>query len=347
MKWQAATRTIFGESHLGSMRTWGIAAVVLLGLRAVACSSADPTPNNGLGGAGGAAAAATTAVCGNNFVDPGEQCDGTVQASCAVATMGSAPLGTVRCTQCHIDLSGCTTASSTGAGGAPVGSAGTTSLGTGGGISGSGGTTATSSGGQTSLGGSQSSGGIFGAGGTTASGGTFGGAGTSTSGGTAGSTSKGGSSGALGDVDALRQTCLDTINMYRATKMLAPLKRASASVETCSDMGAQSDGMTMVAHGSAGKCPGMNAQDTCPGWPPQQYGGAAGALKACLQSMWNEGEPPEGRQMCLSEYFMGNIACFEKYGHYLNMSDPSNGTVSCGFYVMSNGALWMNQDLGR
>ena len=51
--------------------------------------------------------------------------------------------------------------------------------------------------------------------------------------------------------------------------------------------------------------------------------------------------------MCLSEYFSGNIACFEKYGHYLNMSDPSNGTVSCGFFVMSNGALWMNQDLGR
>jgi hypothetical protein len=135
--------------------------------------------------------------------------------------------------------------------------------------------------------------------------------------------------------------------MYRATKMLTPLKRASASVEACSDMGAMSDGTTMVAHGSAGKCPGMSAQDTCPGWPPQQYGGAAGALKACLQSMWNEGEPPEGRDMCLQEYFSGNIACFEMYGHYLNMSDPSNGTVSCGFFVMSSGALWMNQDLGR
>jgi hypothetical protein len=29
------------------------------------------------------------------------------------------------------------------------------------------------------------------------------------------------------------------------------------------------------------------------------------------------------------------------------MSDPSNGTVSCGFYVMPNGKIWMNQDLGQ
>jgi hypothetical protein len=347
MKWQAATRTIFGEGPIGSRRTWGIAAVALLALRSVACSS---SPDPGFtAGAGGAASTTAAPICGNNVVETGEQCDGTIAMTCDSATMGAAPVGNVRCTACHVDLSGCTTASPVGTGGSTsVGSAGSTSLGTGGVISGGAGTTSTSSsGGQTGFGGTPASGGTTGSGGTTmAGGGTLGGGGTS-NGGTAGRTSVGGSSGALGDVDALRQTCVDTINMYRATKMLAPLKRASASVEACSDMGAMSDGTTMVAHGSAGKCPGMGAQDTCPGWPPKQYGGAEGALKACLQSMWNEGEPPEGRQMCLQEYFSGNIACFEKYGHYLNMSDPSNGTVSCGFFVMSNGALWMNQDLGR
>jgi hypothetical protein len=157
--------------------------------------------------------------------------------------------------------------------------------------------------------------------------------------------SGGGSSGVLGDLNALRQTCVDTINMYRAMKMLAPLKRAAASVEVCSDMGAQSDATAMVAHQSAGKCGGLGSQDTCPGW--SVTGGVANALKMCLMSMWNEGEPPEGRQQCISEYFAGNIACFEAHGHYLNMSDPNNGTVSCGFYVMPNGKVWMNQDMGR
>ncbi|HVW30271.1 MAG TPA: hypothetical protein VHC69_33165 [Polyangiaceae bacterium] len=351
MKWQATTRRIFGEARFGSKRTWGIAAVAVLALRSVACSSDNPAAGpDGAGGLGAGNGGGPAAVCGNNVVEPGEECDGTVQTTCAAATMSVAVAGTVKCTACHVDLSGCT-ATVSGAGGAPaVGAAGTTAASTGGGpvISSNGGTSSTSSGGIPGSAGS-GSGGTFGSGGTTGGGGTLGGGGISTagSGGAAGSTSNGGSSGVLGDVDMLRQTCVDTINMYRATKMLAPLTRASASVEACSDMGAQSDGTTMVAHGSAGKCPGMSAQDTCPGWPPQQYGGAAGALKACLQSMWNEGEPPEGRDMCLQEYFSGNIACFEKYGHYLNMSDPSNTVVSCGFFVMSSGALWMNQDLGH
>jgi hypothetical protein len=195
------------------------------------------------------------------------------------------------------------------------------------------------SGGTGNAAGAPGLGGTLGSGGTS----TLGSGGTSSTGGQPSGTS--GSSGVLGDIDALRQTCVDTINMYRATKMIAPMKRASASVEACSDDGAKSDGTTMQAHGSAGKCPGMGAQDTCPGWAPT--GGAASALKSCLQQMWAEGEPPEGRTTCINNYFAGNIACFEAHGHYLNMSDPSNGTASCGFFVMSNGRLWMNQDFGR
>ncbi len=50
---------------------------------------------------------------------------------------------------------------------------------------------------------------------------------------------------------------------------------------------------------------------------------------------------------CIQQYFNGDTACFLKYGHYLNMSDTGNGTVSCGFYVMPNGRIWMNQDYGK
>ena len=166
---------------------------------------------------------------------------------------------------------------------------------------------------------------------------------------TGGAPSMGGgtSTGPLGDVNALRQACADTINQYRATLGLAPVSRASASVETCSDQGAQTDATTGVAHTSAGNCPGMSAQNTCPGWSPTQYGGVVNALKACLQGMWSEGEPAEGRDQCIQEYFSGNQTCFLAHGHYLNMSNPDYSHVSCGFYVMSNGKVWMNQDLGK
>jgi hypothetical protein len=251
----------------------------------------------------------------------------------------------VNCKACQVDVSGCQSAgtggmTSTGTGGSMTGTGAS-----GGMVMGAGGNPNPAPGGSTGAGGvpgSSGNTGTMGAGGTL-----VGSGGTTATGGRGGSTGASGSNGVLGDVDALRQTCIDTINMYRATKNIAPVKRASATIEMCSDDGAKQDGTAMVAHGSAGKCPGMGAQDTCPGWPPGQYGGPAGALKNCLMSMWAEGEPPEGRTACINAYFAGNIACFEAHGHYLNMSDPANGTVSCGFYVMPNGSLWMNQDLGR
>jgi hypothetical protein len=154
------------------------------------------------------------------------------------------------------------------------------------------------------------------------------------------------STGPLGDLNALRQACVDTINQHRATLSLPPLVRASAAVETCSDGGAQSDQATGQAHGSAGDCPGMSAQNTCPNWNPTRYGGVVNALKQCLQQMWDEGEPPVGRDQCIQQYFAGNTACFLAHGHYLNMSG-SNPVVSCGFSVRADGDVWMNQDFGR
>jgi hypothetical protein len=145
--------------------------------------------------------------------------------------------------------------------------------------------------------------------------------------------------------DALRQSCVDTINMYRATEMIAPMKRATPDQELCSDKGAKIDGDSGKAHGSAGMCKGLGGQDTCPGWPVGGLGGGAtleASMQMCLKQMWDEGMPPVSRAECQKDY----QGCFLKYGHYLNMSDTNNKTASCGFYKMTDGKWWMNQDFG-
>jgi hypothetical protein len=149
-------------------------------------------------------------------------------------------------------------------------------------------------------------------------------------------------------VEAARQACVDEINMYRATLSLAPLMRGTPAQEMCSDVGAKKDGDSGVAHGSAGDCKNMGLpgqQDTCPGWPVGGRGGSAtltDALKKCLAQMWAEGMPPVSRQMCIAD----RTGCFQTYGHYLNMSDPAPKAVACGFYQMTNGSWWMNQNFG-
>jgi hypothetical protein len=144
------------------------------------------------------------------------------------------------------------------------------------------------------------------------------------------------------ELDQLRQLCVDEINRYRATVNAAPLARATDR-EACSDTGAQVDGDSGRAHGSAsggaaaGLCP-RGAQNTCPGWPVGGRSGnanVAAALKGCLKMMWDEGKPPAGS--CSG-------ACFQAHGHYLNMSASGTKRVACGFYKMKNGSYWMNQN---
>lgn len=150
-------------------------------------------------------------------------------------------------------------------------------------------------------------------------------------------------------LEPLRQACVDTINQYRATLKLTPLKRASKSEESCSDVGAKYDHDRKQAHGSAAmgalSCRSYGvAQNTCPDHP---YGGAYGdratAMKRCLKQMWDEGVPPEGVDKCIDDYFKGNTACFLAHGHYINMASATSKTVSCGFYDTSK-VMWMNQD---
>ena len=34
------------------------------------------------------------------------------------------------------------------------------------------------------------------------------------------------------------------------------------------------------------------------------------------------------------------------HGHYINMSEPRYTKAACGFYQMSDGKWWMNQNFG-
>lgn len=142
----------------------------------------------------------------------------------------------------------------------------------------------------------------------------------------------------------LRQVCVDYINEYRATLNLPALKRATPEQEICSDSGAKKDGDSRRAHSSAGSC-GLGAQNTCPGWDVGGWSGNAtveDALKSCLDMMWAEGPPPVPVRECMSDMF----GCFQKHGHYINMTSAQSSVVSCGFYQMQNGSWWMNQDFG-
>jgi hypothetical protein len=85
--------------------------------------------------------------CGNGKVDDGEDCDpeASKQDSCSMATMGSKPTGTVKCTdKCKYDVSGCHANGGAGGGGGMGGGTGGV-VGTGGmgkgGTAGKGGTT--------------------------------------------------------------------------------------------------------------------------------------------------------------------------------------------------------------
>jgi hypothetical protein len=146
--------------------------------------------------------------------------------------------------------------------------------------------------------------------------------------------------------DLLAQQCVDTINGYRATLGIAPLRRATPEQEACSNRGAQKDGKANSPHSSAGDCKGFGAQNSCPGWgfgPRTPYSSLSAALDGCLASMWAEGAPPVPVSACISDY----LGCFMKHGHYINMVDTSNQVVACGFFDMGKDKFWMNQDFGR
>jgi hypothetical protein len=157
----------------------------------------------------------------------------------------------------------------------------------------------------------------------------------------------------------VRQVCVDTINMYRATRNLPPLMRADATREACSDEGAKYDGdlnrgrpaNQVQGHQSTSnrsascRSVGFGSQNTCPNWG---VGGRTGnatladAIKRCLAQMWAEGEPPIPVEQCKMDQSPGG--CFLTHGHWINMTAARSVWVACGFYNVQGGTYWMNQD---
>ncbi len=183
-----------------------------------------------------------------------------------------------------------------------------------GGASGSGGAPAT---GGSSAGGSSGSG----SGGTPGTGGASNG-GSGGDGGTGGGSAGASTGGGSGDpYAAARQTCVDTINDYRASIGLPPYQRWTEA-ESCADGEAQSDAMTGQAHGAFPAC-GESAQNECPG-----YSSLQSTLTTCLAQMWAEGPGDD----------------FQQHGHYINMSSTQYSRVACGFFETSSGQVWAVQD---
>jgi len=130
------------------------------------------------------------------------------------------------------------------------------------------------------------------------------------------------STGPGGGNNSAAQLCVDKINEYRATLGLPPYARWT-DAEMCSDGEAQSDSISMTAHGAFGTCSEW-AQNECPGW-----GGTPDSIIGpCLDMMWAEGPGAD----------------FSKHGHYINMSSMNYTQVACGFWVTPQGSVWAVQN---
>lgn len=154
-----------------------------------------------------------------------------------------------------------------------------------------------------------------------------------------------GGAAAADTFESARKTCVDTINMYRATRGLAALRRGTPEQEACMDKGAKKDGDSGKPHSSASDCRSLGlpgAQNACPGYPVRNGSTVDVALQGCLKQMWDEGEPSEGVRACIAD----SSGCFQMHGHWINMTDTNSGVVACGFYRMTNGSYWMNQNFG-
>jgi hypothetical protein len=191
--------------------------------------------------------------------------------------------------------------------------------------------------------------GTSGSGGSSKGGSTSGGAtsGGATSGGVAGTagTLTGGSGGsgacvenlaceldALPATGDLHQDCVDRINQFRREcACLPPLARWTAG-EACANEMAEYDS-TRRAHAGfiAGVCEGGSAQNECPGWDSEDE-----VIEGCLQSMWDEGPPPDPDDC--------DDACFDMYGHFINMSSTDYSRVACGFFTTPGGEIWAVQN---
>lgn len=133
----------------------------------------------------------------------------------------------------------------------------------------------------------------------------------------------------------IHQDCVDRINQFRTQCACLPALARWTDGEACADQMSQYDSQQNVAHAGfeAKICGGGTAQDECPGYRSNDQ-----VISNCLQQMWNEGPPPMAT--CTG-------ACFQMYGHFINMSNTKYTKVACGFYTMPTGKIWAAQNFSR
>jgi hypothetical protein len=124
--------------------------------------------------------------------------------------------------------------------------------------------------------------------------------------------------------------CVARVNQFRACVCLPPLTRWTSG-EACADQDAAYDPAHSAHAGFIARIcsPEGYAQDECPGWPSE-----TAVVSGCLQQMFDEGPPPTNP--C-------DGSCFEKYGHFINMTNTSYTMVACGT-AMVNGQITAVQD---
>lgn len=157
---RASYISLLGAGHDRSLVRACVVAAIAVGCSSGTDGSGSPQPSgeagNGAGAFGGTNGAGGSfggnnpppATCGNGVVDPGEDCDGTATQTCAAATLGSLPNGSVSCNGCHLDTTACSSGNPGGGGagtGGGIGAGGATNLG-GSTNNGGGGTTQTNGG---------------------------------------------------------------------------------------------------------------------------------------------------------------------------------------------------------
>lgn len=111
-----------------------------------------------------------------------------------------------------------------------------------------------------------------------------------------------------------RADCVARINQFRACVCLPPLQRW-VEAESCVTEDAAYDRAHNSPHAGfiAKICsPQGFAQNECIG----------GTLNNCIQSMFDEGPPPQSP--CTG-------SCYQAHGHFINMTNTSYSRVACGF----------------
>ena len=133
----------------------------------------------------------------------------------------------------------------------------------------------------------------------------------------------------------LYQDCVDRINQFRTQCACLPALARNKDGEACANQMAEYDAGKNTAHaGYSDKiCQPSGAQNECPGYASNNQ-----VISLCLQQMWDEGPPP--MSPCEG-------ACFQEYGHYINMTTKTSTKVSCGFYTTAAGKVWAVQNFLR